>query len=339
MHRRVPVFAVTVGLTLALAAVAVAASSPSVVTGKATHVHQTSVTLTGTVNPNGSSTSYVFEVGLTRSYGALTASHSAGSGTRPAAAAASITRLIPGTVYHYAIVATNRYGTSVGADRTFKTAGPPPPGAATGPAANVTTSGVLLTGVIDPHGAVTGWRFDYGLDTTYPFHTTGGSVAAGSAPQIVAEQLAGLAPGTIFHYRLVAFHGTTAVSYGLDQVFMTHPSKRGKPRLSANTRPRHARHKPFVFTTSGRVTGPASIPAMFDCSGFVSVRYYLGKRSMSLVVVPVSSDCTYSSQATFTRLPGRGSRHRKVTLTIVVTFRGNGYLAPTRARNQKVVLG
>jgi hypothetical protein len=247
--------------------------------------------------------------------------------------------LIPGTVYHYAIVATNRYGSSFGSDRTFKTAGPPPPGAATGPAANVGATGALLTGVINTNRAVTGWRFDYGLDTTYPFHTTGGSVAANSAPVTVSDQLAGLAPGTIFHYRLVAFHGTTAISDGPDQVFMTHPSKRAKPRVSAKTTPRHDHHRPFVFTTTGRVGGPASIPAMFGCSGFVAVRYQLGTKTLSLLVVPLASDCTYTAQVTFTRRPGRGSRHRKVTLTVSARFRGNGYLTPARARSQEVVLG
>jgi len=339
MYRRVQVFALTAAITFAGAAAAIAASSPSVITGPAHHIHQTSATLTGTVNPNGSSSSYVFEWGLTTGYGATSAPKSAGSGSKAVLVSTTASGLIPGTVYHYAIVATNRYGTSVGADRTFKTAGPPPASVATGTATNVTTTGVTLTGIINPNGAVTGYRFEYGLSSAYTTYTIGGSVPAGASPVVVTEALAGLSPGTIFHYRLVAFHGSTAVSYGADQEFMTHPVKRAKPGVTTTTQPRHAHRKPFIFTTSGAVTGPKSIPALFDCSGFVSVRFYLGKRSVALTVVPVQPNCSYSAQTTFTRLPGRGARHRKVTLNVVVTFRGNGYLLPRRARQRMVVLG
>jgi hypothetical protein len=120
---------------------------------------------------------------------------------------------------------------------------------------------------------------------------------------------------------------------------MTHPSTRAKPRLSATTHPRHARRRPFTLTTTGTLAGPRSIPALFDCSGFVAVRYVLGRRSVAVVVVPLQASCTYSAQTTFTRLPGRGRRHRRVTLTVAVRFRGNGYLTPLRARDQRVVLG
>jgi hypothetical protein len=339
MYRRISALLLAGGLTIGCAAAALAASSPSVITGPARHIHQTSATLTATVNPNGSAASYRFEWGLTSSYGSASAAHSAGGGSAPVAVSTSAGGLIPGTAYHYTVVATNRYGTSSGADRTFKTAGPPPPGATTGPAANVTTSSALVSGVINPNGAVTGYRFDYGLDTSYPYQTLAGALPAGTTAQTVTAQLAGLASGTIFHYRLVAFHGSAAISYGPDAVFMTHPSTRPKPHISARTRPRHARHKPFTFTTTGTVSGPGSIPAVFDCYGFVAVRYLLGARSVAVLVVPVQPNCTYTAQATFSRLPGRGRRHRKVTLTVAVRFRGNGYLTPARARDQQVVLG
>jgi hypothetical protein len=77
--------------------------------------------VTGTVNPQGLATTYLFDYGKTTSYGSKTASKSAGSGTTTVAASTTISSLSPGTTYHYRIVATNSAGTSRGADRSFKT--------------------------------------------------------------------------------------------------------------------------------------------------------------------------------------------------------------------------
>lgn len=339
MSRTLRVMGLSGVVAVVLAAAASAASSPSVATGGHKSVKQTSATLLGTVNPNGSATSYFFQWGLTNAYGVTGRVHSAGSGTKIVNVSGYPSGLLPGTVYHYRLVAYNRYGTSAGADRTLTTVGPPPPGAATGPTTQLSATGITVTGVINPNGAATGWRFEYGLTSNYGTFTTGGTVPSGKTPVIVAESLAGLAPGTIFHYRLVAFHGTIATSYGADGIFMTAPSPRIKPSFSANTKPHHDGHRPFVFTTAGRVRGPASIPSVFDCGGTAAVRFYLGRRNVSFILVPVQPDCTYSAQTVFNRLPGRGRAHRYVVLRVAVRFRGNAYLQSVGARSQLVTLG
>ena len=96
-----------------------ASASPTVTTGKATNVAMGSATLNGTVNPNGASTTYYFEWGLTSSYGNTTSAQSAGSGTSNVAVSADLTGLTPETAYHYRLVATNSVGTSYGVHRTF----------------------------------------------------------------------------------------------------------------------------------------------------------------------------------------------------------------------------
>ena len=96
-------------------------TAPTVTTGSASTVTSTSVAVNGTVNPNGSTTTYYFEYGTTTSYGETTSSTSAGSGTSDVSANAIITGLAPETTYHYRIVATNSSGTSHGADETFVT--------------------------------------------------------------------------------------------------------------------------------------------------------------------------------------------------------------------------
>lgn len=104
---------------------------PTVQTGAATGVTSAAATLTGTVNPQGTATSYRFEYGTTTAYGATTTTVDAGAGSAPVAASAALTGRSPNTTYHYRLVAL-RGGVVVatGEDRTFTTW--PDPGGATG---------------------------------------------------------------------------------------------------------------------------------------------------------------------------------------------------------------
>ena len=92
---------------------------PQVVTGWASYLTGSSAQLNGTVNPNGLSTTYYFQWGLTPSYGNLTGNQPAGSGAGVMAISANISGLSPGVFYHCRLVATNSAGTSYGSDRTF----------------------------------------------------------------------------------------------------------------------------------------------------------------------------------------------------------------------------
>lgn len=309
-------------LGAALATGAVAASSPTVVTSKATHVGQTSAVLNGTVNPNGSSTTYFFQWGLSTSYGVNGKEHSAGSGAKPVSVHDTASNLIPGTVYHYRLVATSRFGTTAGADRTFKTAGNPPPDVATGPATNLSQNGATLTGVVNPRGQKTTWLFQVGQTTSYGVQTTGQTLPTTSSAMSVSAPLSlALNPGTIYHYRLVATHGTSNTTVvGADAIFMTFPRKRPVPAVHINSRPRRLRHRPFTVATTGFITHPSWIPAQFACTGNVIVRYVHGRHLVGTSFVPLQSNCTYGSLITFAR------RHRP--LSVRVRYLGNGYLAP-----------
>lgn len=120
MTRRILAAAVTAAIAAAAPAAA-AVTKPTVSTGGAGQVTQTSATLTGKVNPNGASTTYWFEYGLTSGYGAATGPTDAGSGTQAKTATASLTGLAPFAKYHYRLVARNEKGTTFGSDRTFTT--------------------------------------------------------------------------------------------------------------------------------------------------------------------------------------------------------------------------
>jgi hypothetical protein len=103
--------------------------SPVVSTIAATIIGNTTATLNGTVNPEGNSTTYQFQYGLTNSYGSVSplSAGSAGSGSSPVAVSTSLTGLTAQTTYHYRLNATNTGGTVNGSDQTFVTAAVPVP--------------------------------------------------------------------------------------------------------------------------------------------------------------------------------------------------------------------
>jgi hypothetical protein len=98
------------------------AAVPTVTTGNANSITQTSATLHGTVKPNQQATTWHFEYGTTTAYGTNTPEQgpvAAGSGTT--AVSAAISALAPGTVYHYRLVGTNASGSIPAKDHSFTT--------------------------------------------------------------------------------------------------------------------------------------------------------------------------------------------------------------------------
>src|SRR4051794_28864509 len=109
------------GTVVAVAAPAPKPAKPQVATQAVQNLSDTSATLTGTVNPKGSPTSFKFEYGAAKTYGSSTGLVGAGSGTTNAPASANLSGLTPNTTYHYRLVATNANGTSMTGDKTFTT--------------------------------------------------------------------------------------------------------------------------------------------------------------------------------------------------------------------------
>lgn len=338
MNSKLSLLVSLIAASSTIVGVAAAASSPSVSTGSASSIKTSSATLNGTVNPNGSSTSYQFEYGLTTAYGATTSPKPAGRGTVAKAVSASVAGLIPGTTYHYQLLAQNKSGGANGSDRMFKTSGNPPPDVATG-GVQIGATSAIATGIINPHNQTTTYYFEYGLTTAYTALTPPATVAAGAVPVTVSQQLAPLAAGTVIHYRLVGLHSGSVAEDGLDASFMTFPIPRLAARVRASTTPRSARKSPFRFNTFGAITLPSSIPAALGCSQNAIVRFFLGRREIAATLMPVQPNCTFAGQTTIPRLPGHGKKHRKVRLRVLVRAGGNGYMAVSDARKEMVVLG
>jgi phosphodiesterase/alkaline phosphatase D-like protein len=194
---------------------------PVASTHAANSVTTTAARVTGAVNPEGQPTTYFFEYGTNTSYGSHTAQASAGSGSASAAVAAPLGSLSPGTTYHYRLVATNGSGTARGSDRAFTTAkAPAVPIVSTGTAKAVKETSATLRGAVNPHGSATSYYFQYGTTTGYESRTSSKRAGDGGKSVSVDTAIAGLSPGTTYHYRIVAGNhfGT---SLGADRVFTT----------------------------------------------------------------------------------------------------------------------
>ena len=130
-----------------------------------------------------------------------------------------LTGLLAGTTYDYRLVASNELGSTYGPNHSFTTAAATPPIVTTGPAAEVTQTGVLLTGMVNTRELQTSYEFEVGTSTAYEGAKLFGNAGSGGV-EAVSASLQFLIPGMTYHYRLLASNedGTT---YGQDMTFTT----------------------------------------------------------------------------------------------------------------------
>ncbi len=194
---------------------------PDVETGEEpTNVtHEGSVTLDGTVNPDGIPVGGCqFEYGTEKSYGnTIPCEPSPGSGSGVVAVHADVSGLTPLTRYHYRLVASNTNGSNVGIDRTFIA---PAQAKMDGESvSNVASGSATFSGQVNPDGSDTTYRFEYGLSASYG-ESISGEAGGGLEDVGVAAHPQDLRPGTAYHYRLVVESALGTVT-GEDRVFIT----------------------------------------------------------------------------------------------------------------------
>jgi DNA-binding beta-propeller fold protein YncE len=183
----------------------------------ATGIALREATLHGTINPGQGITSYHFIYGLTTAYGysspiAYTPLNRSDDTVEQLITAG----LQPGLTVHYALVATNAAGTTVGPDETFTTLDGTLPIVETGGASQISPNTAMISGIVDPVGHFAGYWFEVGTSQSYGTQLFG----VISSREEVATALAGLLPKTVYHYRLVA-SDAAGVVYGADQTFTT----------------------------------------------------------------------------------------------------------------------
>jgi hypothetical protein len=216
------------GTTLGADATFVTAEPPAVTTAAASSVGSTSAKLNGKVDPNGRSTTYLFELGTTTGYGTKTSSSSAGSGTNSTNVSKTANGLTSGTTYHFRLVATSDAGTVTGADQVFTTLSLP--AVLTGQATSIGPTSATLGGSVNPNGVSTSWYVEYGTSTSYGSKTSSHGVGSGTASLAVLTTVSNLTPGATYHFRVVG-SSSLGTTRGADATFAT----TGAPSIATGT--------------------------------------------------------------------------------------------------------
>ena len=198
------------------------AEKPAGTTKQASFVTGDSATLNATVNPNGAETTVAFEYGFDTNYGnTVSGSPSPLSGVENQSVDAQLTGLQPGASYHFRVMAQNSKGELLGDDLSFTTLAAKP-SVETGLSEQVFTTKAVLFGTVNPNGASTMYRFEYGANDSYGKATSFLSAGGESRDVSVSETIYDLYPDNRYHFRLTATN-IEGTSYGEDSTLDTLP--------------------------------------------------------------------------------------------------------------------
>jgi hypothetical protein len=200
-------------------------------------VGSSSAVLFGQLNPENSSTEYLFEYGPCVELSIPSSCSEAVRTTRvhsssvygKIGASEEVTGLQPATTYAFRLSAANRAGGAVGvggaaaAEGSFQTAPLPAPQAVSLGASAVGVSGATIAGSVNANGAPTTYAFEVGVyegsQTRYGI-VFSGSAGEGEGPVEKRLALTGLQPGTTYSYRVKATSGYGEAT-GAALTFMT----------------------------------------------------------------------------------------------------------------------
>ncbi len=200
---------------------AVGVKAPSATTEAATAVTGSGATLKGSINPNGSATTYQFEYGTSVLYGTkIPASpESAGSGTTAIGVGQALGGLKEGVTYHFRIAATNEGGTTYGEDKTFTTL--KRPSLTTGGAVEVKEHEATLRAWVNPNGSATTYQFEFGdASSVRIVPAEPEPLGSGTTLIEVRKTVSDLEEGVTYHYRVIA-SSVAGTTYGSEALFTT----------------------------------------------------------------------------------------------------------------------
>jgi streptogramin lyase len=200
--------------------------APAVANTVAGPIADTSATFQAAIRANKQTTQYSFEYGTTTAYGSATTAKPAGVSGVSGTFTATATGLAAATTYHFRVVATNATGTTYGPDQVLTTALLPPLLPALAPsventvATGVTDTGASLQAELNAQGLATQYYFEYGATAAYGTQSAVLNGGLLSAAQTFTLAIAGLAPRTTYHFRVVATN-LTGTTVGPDATFET----------------------------------------------------------------------------------------------------------------------
>lgn len=308
---------------------------PDAATGAASQVTGSSASISGSVDPDATKTTYFFEWGETDAYGNATAAEEdEGEATLPVNA--ELSGLTSNHTYHYRIVARNESGTTFGADETLLTLAVPPVIEGSPSASGVTRSSVILRATVKPSAKATTYRFLYVEAATYdptatdPYAAGGmtpvGALGAGGGGREVEAVANGLKPGTTYHYTVAADSEDADVS-GADGTFTT---AAGTPPFATTAQAGDVEQN---AATIGGVVGTNGLPSTYGFeiststdygppTGLGSVGAGLNEALVSLRLSGLQPGTTYHYRLTVTNLDGTsyGEDRTFTTSTFASTF-------------------
>jgi hypothetical protein len=198
--------------TLAVAGPAVSLDPVATFTGTTAH-------LSGAINPGGTDPAFNVEW----HFECTPTCPGLNPGTIPAdnsshPVEADVMGLLPGTSYEVSLVANNVGETVTAGPQSFATPTIVPQIASVRAVPLVTE--VNFEAQINPGGLPTTYHFEYGPTASYGSSTVSKSISSGGTAVPVRTNVAGLAPGTTYHFRLFA-ENTAGPVEGVDQTFTT----------------------------------------------------------------------------------------------------------------------
>jgi phosphodiesterase/alkaline phosphatase D-like protein len=168
-----------------------------------------------------------FQYGPSDQYGSQTlVSESVGGDETEHEVSSSVIGLSPGTTYHFRVLATNFNGTTAGPDQIFHT--PSLPRITGSTAVNITRTTATVRAEVDPGFSPTTYRVEYGTTDAYDGTVGDSTVGSDNSFHPVATGLAGLSPGTTYHFRIIASNAIGHIDGG-DLTFVTAPAPKGEP--------------------------------------------------------------------------------------------------------------
>src|SRR5205085_6606705 len=149
-----------------------------------------------------------------------------------------------------------------------RAAGPQP--AMTGAATSIGSTSATLNGTVSPNKQSTTVSFQYGTTTAYGATAAAGTVN-GNAAKSVSASISGLAPSTVYHFRVTATN-SSGQRIGQDMTFTTAAS--GPPPTTKNSVGITAVPGTVTYghstVISGKVTGPkgGGVPVVLEAQPY-----------------------------------------------------------------------